>query len=401
MRHIVTAAILIPMAVIVASGQTTSPGRWQAWLDAVLAAGKTESREVVRKKLIALTEELTKLLAQHPKDADLLAVLGDTHAYLGRNDQALKYLGQAIALQPKRARFVFLRGTIYEESIRRPAKALADYAKAFDLEPHRADYGIRQAHLLIRLKRTNEAIAVLKRVEAIKDISAKSYINLGSAWCAANQKELGLKAFKRARKLDPTLINAHANIGQVYQDLGKHEESLKAYQGGLKVRPDDWRIVAKTIQLHQALQQIPQRDKALKQLRKLYDSGKVDRPLFCREQFKHGGKNIMAFEYFKLEGERAVRYVFHVIDPKTGKSLRRFSLGSYEITNAIAREQGTIKAGQRLYHLDRYDPDGSHWTLGMYVDPKQITYEATRKRLIAALDGKLRPVSGTTTQPDR
>jgi tetratricopeptide (TPR) repeat protein len=400
MRYFAATMILIQVTLAAASGQSEIKNPWQAKLDAVLILGKTEERNVVRDRLILLTKQLTQSLAKHPKDASLRAVLGDTHAYLGQKTETIKYLDQAVDMQPKNAQFVYLRGVIYEQSMQKPDKATADYAKAFELEPQRVDYGLTHTSLLIKLKRTREASVVLSRIERIKGLSAASWINIGADWCAMGQDELGIKAFRRALKLDPTRVNGYANIGQTYQNAGNDKEALKAYQELLKVCPDDWRAVAKTIQLYQALRQIPNRDAAVKRLKKLYDAGKVDQRMYCREQFKHGKNNVSALEYFELEGERAVRYVFHVMDSKTGKSTLRYSLGSYATTNAIARESGSIKKGQRLYHMDCYDRDGNHWTLGMYTDPKQITYDAMRKRLIAALDGKLRPISSTTSKKE-
>ncbi len=401
MRHIASAVILIQMLIAFVTVEAQAASTWQAKLDAVLALGKTEKRQVVRDKLISLSEQLTKSLPKHPKDADLRAVLGDTHAYLGQNTKAMKYLGQAVEMSPKNAEFVYLRGVIYEQSLREPDKAVADYAKAFELAPQRIGYALATVKLLRRLKRPEEAATLLKRAERIKGLSGASCINIGAEWCALNREDMGLKAFQQALLLDPKLFNAHANIGQLLQNAGKYAESLKAYQKVLKLRPENWRAVAKTIQLNQALQRIPARDAAIKRMRKLYDAGKVDKPLFCRDQFKHSGKNVMVFEYFKLEGDRPLLYVFQVIDPKTGGIVLRYSLGSYAITNSIARETGGLKKGQRMFHLDRYTPNGAHLTYGMYVDPKQITYDVVRKRVVAAMDGKLRPRSGTSPRSDK
>jgi hypothetical protein len=64
----------------------------------------------------------------------------------------------------------------------------------------------------------------------------------------------------------------------------------------------------------------------------------------------------MVFEYFELKGDRALRYVFSIVDESRNDEKYRLSLGSYEVTNAVWHETSKPrpKATDRLFHLDGY-----------------------------------------------
>src|SRR5262249_18386801 len=159
---------------------------------------------------------------------------------------------------------------------------------------------------------------------------------------------------------------------------GKHAESLEQFSAAAKLEPDDDRIAAKVVQCCQALGRRKERDKARGRLFKLHEQGKTERELYCRDQFKASKYDVMALEYFELKGERAVRCSFQVTPHGKDKPAYRISLGSYELTNAIAHEQGTLPKDQRCFHLDRYFPSGKHETFAFYKgEPKYDDVRAT------------------------
>jgi hypothetical protein len=158
---------------------------------------------------------------------------------------------------------------------------------------------------------------------------------------------------------------------------------------------EDSKALAKKVQLYEALGKIKERDAAREDVFKLFKAGKIAAKFYCREQFNVGKTPVIVFEYFELKGERALRYSFQVLDEK-GDSAQQISLGSYEMTTLLAREQGQIKADERMYHLDQYTPQ-SHATLGMFK--KEPTYEETRQQVIAFIEGKVKPMSSTTLPP--
>src|SRR5947209_8524147 len=104
----------------------------------------------------------------------------------------------------------------------------------------------------------------------------------------------------------------------------------------------DWRTRAKLVQTYQALNKTPERNAEraeLFALRKSGESEELSKAIeYCREQFAVNGQKVMAFEEFELKGERALRYVFSVLNQEGNREEYRISLGSYDTTNAIWHE---------------------------------------------------------------
>ena len=113
------------------------------------------------------------------------------------------------------------------------------------------------------------------------------------------------------------------NKAQQAQNAGQHEEALKGFIAVKKYYPDDWRTRAKIIQEYSILARPKERDAeidALYELRsKLSKDAQSKIPFFCREQLTAGKRKLMVFEYFALQGERAVKYSFIVLDNKEKK----------------------------------------------------------------------------------
>lgn len=233
---------------------------------------------------------------------------------------------------------------------------------------------------------------------------------------SADQEKKAAKAFETAN---------------AFMEEGKHAEALKYYQETLAIVPEDtaalynggiaafsiknfetalelWKKLktadpldgqarSKLVQVYQALNKLPERDKERDEIFALWKSGKnkefSEREFYCREQFEASGYKLFAFEHFELKGDRALRYVFMISKPGTEDF--RISLGSYNMTNNIWREmtKPTPKEGERLFHLDGYFGN-SHATYGMYHPPP--TYDETRTIVTKILEGKARPVSSST-----
>lgn len=170
------------------------------------------------------------------------------------------------------------------------------------------------------------------------------------------------------------------------------------------VDPDDWHLRAKLIQVYQAQGKFAERDAERKELFEMWKSGKNEELAkqfeYCRDQFEINGKKVMAFEHFELKGNRALRYVFSILNKSGDGEEFRISLGSYDLTNNVWREttKPTPKKDERLFHLDGYF-NGGHATYGMYVP--EPSYDDIRAKVVQILEEKTKPISSSTykTQP--
>lgn len=168
------------------------------------------------------------------------------------------------------------------------------------------------------------------------------------------------------------------------------------------VEPLDWHARAKLIQAYQALGKTAERDKEREELFAMWKSGKPaelkNQLQYCRDQFEVNGKKVMAFEVFELKGDRALRYIFSILNKTEDGEEYRISLGSYSFTNAVWRQtrKPTPKDDERLFHLDGYFPN-RHVTYGMFFP--EPSYDETRAKVVQILEGKGNPMS-STTYPD-
>jgi tetratricopeptide (TPR) repeat protein len=172
----------------------------------------------------------------------------------------------------------------------------------------------------------------------------------------------------------------------------------KLWKSLTELDPDDWQARAKLVQAYQALGDLKARDEQRRKLLDLRKSGKSEDlnklDFYCREQFEAAGKKVMVFEHFELKGERAVRYVFTVLDESGEGQAFRISLGSYDLTNAVAARR--LKKGERLFHLDGYYKWG-HATYGFFTP--EPSYDEIRKSVISILEEKIQPQSQTRINP--
>ena len=219
------------------------------------------------------------------------------------------------------------------------------------------------------------------------------------AFKAANElfekgkREEALRKYLECLSLAKDHRGALFNGGLVAYLTGKHKTAAELFERLRSLKPDDTGALGKLVQTYEAQGALEKRDDARRALfdvrAGLPEDERAELRMYCREQFLVGKTKVMAFEYFELEGDRAVRYRFSVVDQKDDE-IYWISLGSYETTTEIARELGEISKDARIWHLDEYRKD-AHATLGMFtIEP---TYEEARKKTIEAITGKKQPTA--------
>lgn len=195
---------------------------------------------------------------------------------------------------------------------------------------------------------------------------------------------------------DPAILFNAGMAAFNTQDYAYAAESWKKLKA---LEPLDWHARAKLVQAYQALGQLPDRDRERAELFELWKSGKSaelkKQAEFCRDQFEVKGQKVMAFEHYELKGDRALRYVFSILNKTEDGEEWRISMGSYKFTDAVWREMQNPKpkAHERLFHLDGYFKNGAHATYGMFFP--EPSYDDIRAKVIKILEGKDDPISAT------
>ena len=207
--------------------------------------------------------------------------------------------------------------------------------------------------------------------------------------------------YKRVLAILPNNPAALFNAGMAAFASKDYSAALDMWLQMKKVEPTEWQVRSKLIQAYQALKKFPERDAERAELFAMWKKGEPaelkNEFEYCRDQFEVNGKQVLAFEHFELKGNRALRYVFSILDDTGQAEDYRISMGSYDTTNNIwaAMQNPKPKEGDRLFHLDGYFKGGGHATYGMYPPPEP-TYDQIREIVVKILEGKDKPVSSTT-----
>ena len=225
-------------------------------------------------------------------------------------------------------------------------------------------------------------------VSAEDKAAAEKYFKAGNNLMAKHNYSEALAQYKEAlAKLpdNPSLLWNTALAAYFSKDYAL---AAGLWEREKKLEPEKWHIRAKLIQVYQGMGNIAARDAERSALYDLRKKGMLEslskEKRYSREQFEVNGRRVLVFEYFELEGKRAVRYAFIVFKPNEEVEEFRISLGSYEDTNKVSAELGELKPGERLFHLDGYFKDGVHATYGFYK--AEPTYDETRKKVLPIIE---------------
>jgi tetratricopeptide (TPR) repeat protein len=201
---------------------------------------------------------------------------------------------------------------------------------------------------------------------------------------------------REVRASNPEIPSVLWNLGTAEAAAGDHKSAVETWAGYERVDPGDWRAIPKLIQSFESLGnevEVARHRARLYELRSREggDGDLREEDRYCREQFSVGEQRVFAFEHFEPGGRRAVYYTFSFLTA-AGDEAFRVSLGSYLDTNEVLWELGDLPRDKRLYHLDRYEPDGRQtlYTFFEALPPYRVVREAVRE----FVEGKTR---GPTT----
>jgi tetratricopeptide (TPR) repeat protein len=357
----------------------------------LLRKNPRRGKEVIGK----VAAELEKTTRRQPKDARVHFLLGRAYFYLQQDDRALESYERAIRLDPKNAEYRFMKGVVlrYKKSRKGAIQALQ---KATKLAPKMARYWYELGDVYYNAKDNKKALQFFEKASRLDPKHAKALFKAGVIYGDQGKRDRAIKYWKRAVAAKPDYVHAHYNLGQAYQIMGQHRKALRHFADVVRLDGRDWRARSKLVQLYQALNKRRERDaqraKLFAQRKAGANPGLARANSYCRDQFSIGKRKVFAYEHFELKGDFARRYSFKVSD---GKASFEISLGSYKSTNEIARGSGSLKKGQRLFHLDGYYDNGRrHQTYGMFK--KEPTYDQVKRMVIAVITKKRKATSGTT-----
>ncbi|MGH7102672.1 MAG: tetratricopeptide repeat protein [Acetobacteraceae bacterium] len=183
-------------------------------------------------------EELYRtVLRRSPDNADALHLLGLIAHRRGRHQEALRAIGEAVALRPKVA--------LYRANLARAEAAAGSLEKAersvraaIALAAGNAELHYDLGVVLMRLGRYAEAESCLRDTIALDPTHARAHNNLASVVEILGDLEGAELHFHEAIGLEPELAEAHANLGALLSRLGRPVEAEASLRQALTLAPD-------------------------------------------------------------------------------------------------------------------------------------------------------------------
>jgi len=343
--------------------------------------------------------ELNQLANEQPQNGSIAFQLGMVNFYLENDADAIVAFNKASELDKEDSSPYFFKALIARFGGDFDT-AEKEFKTACKLEPNVYRNWYELGVTLSKKDNNREAISAFEKAVSLEPEQEVKY-KLALAHMSIGQHDEAYPLLKEITSAQPSNVDAAYNMGQLCQNLGKNEEALSSFLKVVEENPSDWRAKSKIIQLYQVTNQLKERDEHRTQLLKMRTTGDIEslsqKAFYCRDQFSVAGNDVMVFEYFELTGDRAIRYSFVVLDPKTNETEYKISLGSYDSTNDISHELGEIEEGTRLFHLDGYYPRGAHKTFGFYKGEPE--YDDIRIEVIKIIAGEQKEISSMT--PDK
>jgi predicted O-linked N-acetylglucosamine transferase (SPINDLY family) len=178
-----------------------------------------------------------QILAQQPRHADAMHLLGVIAHQAGRHDAGADLIRAAITLQPNWPEAHSNLG----EALRCAGhldQAITAHRQALALRPGDTD-ALNNLGIALRDKgQLDEAIAVFGQAIALMPNYVEAHNNLGIALRTKGQLDDAIAAYHRAIALRPNYAEAHSNLGNALKDNGQPDAAIAAYRKAIALRPD-------------------------------------------------------------------------------------------------------------------------------------------------------------------
>lgn len=115
--------------------------------------------------------------------------------------------------------------------------ALAEFEKAYALDPHLYAARLNQAIALLSLGNFPEAQSILNEAAARQPKNPRVWYNLGLLQKSLGHPEPSARDFERVIALDPNDADAHYFLGQDYMALRQYTKAIAAFQAALELNP--------------------------------------------------------------------------------------------------------------------------------------------------------------------
>jgi tetratricopeptide (TPR) repeat protein len=177
-----------------------------------------------------------QILAEQPRHADSLHLLGLIAYKTGRLEEAVGLITDAVQQDPAKAPYCFNLGVVLQKQGKLD-EAADTYRRAVKLNPSHVEAQSNLGNVLLEQGKLEEAVAAHQQALRMNPQSAEAQNNLGVALKEQGKFAQAVASYEQALKLNPHHVEAQNNLGVAFRDQGKLEEALSAFTQTLAMRP--------------------------------------------------------------------------------------------------------------------------------------------------------------------
>jgi Flp pilus assembly protein TadD len=188
---------------------------------------------------LALQEALMRArLRKYPGDFVALANLGATLQSLGRIEEAITALQQAVAARPNHAAARNNLGAALLEAGRRE-QAIEQFTRTLQGNPGDLDASYNLGLALLAGGRPQQALPHLDRVARARPDDGRALAAVGNALAMSGRFAQAIGAYTRALQLAPDNADAHFNIGLLEARRGHRDEAIRHFETAQRLDPSN------------------------------------------------------------------------------------------------------------------------------------------------------------------
>jgi len=190
-------------------------------------AGRVEEADMMCRQILAIDS----------RHADTLHLRGLIAYQRQSHDIAVDLISQAIAIDPRTARYHSNLGLAFN-ALARLDEAAASHRRALALEPDLPQAYNNLGVVLQQQDLQDEAAACFRRALDLKPEFPEAWGNLGNTLKDLGAPDEAAACYRRALELKPDFAELHNNLGSVLKDQGRLDEAIACYRRALDLRPD-------------------------------------------------------------------------------------------------------------------------------------------------------------------
>ncbi|OQA34032.1 MAG: TPR repeat-containing protein YrrB [Betaproteobacteria bacterium ADurb.Bin341] len=177
------------------------------------------------------------ILKKFPQHANALWLLGMICSEKQEMERASGYIGRAIEIAPKVAKYRLSLGYVRQEEGEFD-RAAECYRAAIELDSHYAEAWNNLGCVMQMQGKLSQAADCFRQALEINPNLAQANQNLGELIHDPHSLEIAAKGFRQAIEAHPGDANLYIGLGNTLRDLGKFSEAFEAFDAAIALKPD-------------------------------------------------------------------------------------------------------------------------------------------------------------------